>query len=92
MTPFDDPLVGKEAIQGYWQAGAGSSQKEIGFSYRIISVRGSEGVAHWQVNFRRVDSNNLVKLDGVLAAEFDDSALCNDFKEWWHRHEVEHED
>jgi len=24
-TSFDDPMVGKEAIQGYWQAGAGSS-------------------------------------------------------------------
>ena len=34
----------------------------------------------------------MVNLDGVLVAEFDDSALCIDFKEWWHRHEVEDED
>lgn len=92
VTPFDHPMTGKEAIQKYWQAGPGSSQKEVHFSYRIISVRGSEGIAHWQASFRRVDSNHCVEMDGILVAEFDDSGFCTDFKEWWHRRETEQDD
>lgn len=91
-TPFDEPLVGKEAIQGYWQAGPGTSHKEVRFSYRIISVQGNEGIAHWEASFRRVESDNTVDLDGILIAEFDDSGSCTDFKEWWHRRETKHED
>lgn len=92
VTPFDDPMVGKNAIQAYWQAGPGNSHQGTSFTYRIISVRGNEGIAHWKASFRRVNTSKLVELDGILVAEFDDSALCSDFKEWWHRREVEHDD
>lgn len=92
VTQFDEPMVGKEAIQIYWLAGPGSNQKEVSFSYRIISVRGNEGIARWQANFQRTDSNNSVELDGILIAEFDDSGSCTDFKEWWHQRETEHDD
>lgn len=91
VTPFDEPMVGKEAIQGYWQAGPGSNQMEVRFSYGIISVRGNEGIAHWEANFRRVNANNQVELDGILAADFDDSGSCTNFKEWWHHRETNHE-
>jgi hypothetical protein len=92
VTPFDEPMVGQEAILEYWQAGPASNHKEVSFTYRIISVRGNEGIARWQANFRRADSNNFVELDGILIAEFDDSGTCTDFKEWWHRRETRPDD
>ena len=91
-TPFEDPMIGREAIHEYWRAGAESSQTEISFTYRILSVRRNEGIAHWQAKFNRVPSGNRVELDGVLVAEFDDVGLCADFKEWWHHRETAHED
>ena len=92
VTPFDKPLEGRKAIQSYRQAGPGSDHKEVEFSYRIISVRGDEGIAHWQVSLSKENSNILVILDGILVAKFDDLGLCTDFKEWWHRRERKHED
>ena len=92
VTPFTDPIEGKESIQGYWKAGPARNQKDASFSYSIISVRGNEGVAHWQVNFQRTGSNKFVEMDGILVAEFDDSDSCTDFKEWWHRQETGHDD
>ena len=92
VASFDEPMVGKDAIQAYWQAGPGDSHQDTSFTYRIVSVRGNEGVAHWQASFRREKSSQLVELDGILVAQFDDSALCFDFKEWWHRRETEQDD
>ena len=92
VTPFTDPIEGKESIRGYWETGPAGNQKDVSFSYSIISVRGNEGVAHWQVNFRRTGSNKFVEMDGILVAEFDDSGACTDFKEWWHRQETGHDD
>jgi ketosteroid isomerase-like protein len=92
VTPFDKPLEGRKAIQSYWQAGPGSGHKDVEFSYRIISVRGDEGIAHWQASFRKENSNIPVNLDGILIAKFEDSGLCTDFEEWWHRKETASED
>ena len=92
VTPFTDPIEGKESIRGYWETGPAGNQKDVSFSSSIISVRGNEGVAHWQVNFRRTGSNKFVEMDGILVAEFDDSGACTDFKEWWHRQETGHDD
>lgn len=92
VTPFDEPLEGREAIQAYWQAGPGTGQKDVQFSYRIVSVQGDEGIARWQVGFQREDSDNIVKLNGILIAKYDDSGLCTEFEEWWHRKESAGED
>jgi hypothetical protein len=91
-TPFEEPLKGKDAIRAYWQDGAGSTQEQVNFDYRILDVRRNEGIAHWQAKFRRVNSGNFVELDGILVAEFDDSGLCTDFQEWWHRRETHNGD
>ena len=92
VTPFEEPLEGKEAIQAYWQAGPGGGKEDVQFSYRIVSVRGDEGIARWQARFHRVETNHLVELDGILIAKFDDSGICTDFEEWWHRREKADED
>lgn len=92
ITPFSNPLVGRDAIQEYWQAGPANKQKDVSFSFRILSVRGNEGIAHWQAKYKRVDGENFVELDGLLVAEFDDNGACTEFREWWHRREDRDED
>jgi hypothetical protein len=65
---------------------------DASFSYRIMSVRRNEGIAHWQSRFRQVDSGDPFELDGILVTIFDDSGLCIDYKEWSHCREMNHVD
>lgn len=86
-TPFDEPMVGAEAIRRYWSEGAEQAQADVRFRYTILSTAGRTGVARWSAAFERVPSGVGVELDGVLAAEFDTSGRCQAFGEWWHRRE-----
>ncbi len=88
-TPFDDPMVGRDAIQRYWSEGAGESQKDVRFLHETMTVVGAKGLARWQATFVRIPSGNHVVLDGFLMAEFDGEAKCSVFREWWHRRETE---
>jgi ketosteroid isomerase-like protein len=37
-TPFDEPMVGTEAIHRYWSEGAEQAQKNVQFSFIILSI------------------------------------------------------
>lgn len=86
-TPFDEPMVGKDAIHQYWSQGAAESQKDVRFSYEIKAVVESEGLAQWQASFVRIPSGRRVELDGFLLAKFSAPGKCSLFREWWHRRE-----
>ena len=86
-TPFDDPMVGLDAIHQYWSEGAGESQKDVSFSYQALAIVENAGLARWQATFVRIPSGNYVELDGFLMAEFDGAGKCSVFREWWHRQE-----
>jgi hypothetical protein len=84
-TPFDEPMVGAEAIRRYWSQGAEQAQKDVRFGFLILSIAGRMGIAKWQASFERIPSGVGVELDGILTAEFDQSGRCRVFREWWHR-------
>ena len=86
-TPFQEPMVGKEAIHSYWREGAGESQRDVYFQYEDVAVSENKGLAQWRASFDRLPSGNHVELDGFLSAEFDDAGRCSVFREWWHRRE-----
>ena len=86
-TPFDEPMIGLDAIEQYWKDGAEQAQKEVKFRYASTLVRENTGVARWQASFVRVPSGVLVELDGFLEAEFNENGQCTSFREWWHRRE-----
>ena len=86
-TPFDEPMVGTDAIWQYWSEGAGKSQKNVRFSYDIISTVRHTGIAHWKATFERIPIGSKVEIDGILMAEFDEQGMCRVFSEWWHRRE-----
>lgn len=86
-TPFDEPMIGRDAIRRYWDEGANRSQRDVSFAFQIITVKGNTGSARWQASFYRVPSGMRVELDGVLTAEFADDGKCRSFREWWHRRE-----
>ena len=88
-TPFVAPAVGREGIRSYW-ANATRNQKDVNFSYEIVSTSGKQGVARWWATFTRCSSGATVSLDGVFLLEFDDEGLCRELREWWHSTGADH--
>lgn len=87
-TPFDDPIIGQDAIYRYWTEAA-RYLKDVRFSYEIVTVAGNLGIALWQAKFVNVRSGNHVELDGVFMVEFDQDQKCSRFREWWHRQVID---
>jgi ketosteroid isomerase-like protein len=87
-NPFEPPMVGVDAIRHYWTIGAKHGQRNVTFDATPIAVDGDTGYAHWRASFTRVATGAFVELDGVLAARFDESGRCCEFREWWHRRET----
>jgi ketosteroid isomerase-like protein len=87
-TPYDEPFGGAKAIHKYWSEGAGISQKDVTFSHEVWMVKQNTGLVKWEASFVRIPSGNYVELDGVMQVIFDEQGKCSEFREWWHRREV----
>jgi ketosteroid isomerase-like protein len=87
-VPFAPPMVGAAVIRHYWTVGAKDGQRDVTFDATPIALDGERGYAHWRASFTRVATGAFVELDGVLAARFDDTGRCREFREWWHRRET----
>lgn len=84
-SPFDDPIVGREAIYTYWLRGA-RSLKDKETAFEILAVTGMLGIARWTAKFTIIESNKRIALDCLFAVEFSENGLCQTFREWWHTH------
>jgi ketosteroid isomerase-like protein len=82
-TPFDPPQRGTAGIAKAWE-GAVAQQKDVAFTYSVLSVDDSRGIAHWHTRLTSVPGNEAVELDGILTAEFASPQKCRTFREWWH--------
>lgn len=87
-TPFDEPMVGRNAIYKYWRLGA-QSFKDKESSYEILSVKDNLGIARWQSRFTDIKSGRRFALDCLFLVEFDQNDKCRLFREWWHLREVD---
>jgi len=82
-NPFDEPMVGREAIFDYWSKGA-QNLKDKEATFEILSVNGNTGIARWQSNFTVIESGKRLALDCLFVVEYDEDGLCHTFREWWH--------
>jgi uncharacterized protein (TIGR02246 family) len=84
VTPFLEPMRGREAIRDYWVEVAGT-EKDITFSYEILAVAEEFGIAHWRASFDRTPPGLKTKLDGIFFIHLDASGKCASLREWWHK-------
>lgn len=82
-TPFDAPMIGRDAIRKYWEVGA-QTLKDKEASYEVLSVRDNLGIARWCSKFTDINSGKRLVLDCVFIVEFDSHDKCSMFREWWH--------
>lgn len=77
--PFDQPLIGQQAIYDYWAAGA-QKLSDKSSSYETLAVRGNLGIARWQACFVVKSTGAVMNLDCIFLAEFDERGLCSHFR------------
>ncbi len=81
-TPFGPPLKSKQEVLKEWES-VPKSQKDIVFSYNILSVSETMGIAHWSASFTRIETGKHVKLDGIFQVKLNESKLAEEFHQWW---------
>ncbi len=86
-SPFDEPIIGRDAIFEYWRKGAQTLKEKEAYC-EILAVNGNTGIARWQSKFTVIESGKRLALDCLFVVEFDDDGLCHTFHEWWHIREA----
>ena len=84
VTPFVEPLRGREEIRKYW-AEVARTEQDISFWYEILSVGEGFGVAHWRASFEITPQELRTNLDGIFLIKLDATGKCTSLQEWWHK-------
>jgi uncharacterized protein (TIGR02246 family) len=84
VTPFVEPLRGRQAIFEYWSHVA-ETQRDIQFGYEILAVTEEAGIARWWASFLIVPQGLQTQLDGIFLIALDADGRCQSLREWWHK-------
>jgi uncharacterized protein (TIGR02246 family) len=84
VTPFLEPLRGRQAILDYWTE-VTRTEKEITFGYEILAVTGHFGIARWHASFLRTPPDLKTRLDGIFVITLTAEGKCASLREWWHK-------
>jgi uncharacterized protein (TIGR02246 family) len=80
VTPFVDPLRGRQAIFEYW-SGVAQTQRDIQFDYEVLAVTPEFGIARWRASFVIVPQGLQTKLDGIFLISLDGDGRCRSLRE-----------
>jgi hypothetical protein len=81
-TPFEKPLTAKKDLIELWQE-VPTSQKDIKFTFKVLTLNGNTGIINWRAVFTRIPSNKRAELDGIFYIKLNSKGLCTLFKQWW---------
>jgi uncharacterized protein (TIGR02246 family) len=84
VTPFLEPMRGRQAILQYW-TNVAQTQQDIQFGYEIVAVIPDCGIARWWASFVIVPPGLHTKLDGIFLISLDENGRCHSLREWWHK-------
>jgi uncharacterized protein (TIGR02246 family) len=84
VTPFVEPMRGRQAILDYWTHIA-QTEQNIQFGYEILAVTPDQGIARWWSSFLIVPPGLQTKLDGIFLISLDETGRCRSLREWWHK-------
>ena len=84
VTPFSEPLRGRDAIYEYWE-GVAKTEERIQFGYEVLAVTAEHGIARWWASFIRTPPGLDTRLDGIFVITLDADGRCQSLREWWHK-------
>jgi ketosteroid isomerase-like protein len=80
--PFEDALVGGDAIRERWNA-ATAAHRDVRFSADVLGRDRDRVFVHWSVAVNRVDDASPTELDGAFVLDFAPDGRCSRLQEWW---------
>lgn len=80
--PFLPPLKGREAVKKVW-LDVPTTQKDIRFTYKVITTSKDLEIAEWNASFTRMPTNTKAELKGIYLVKLNKDGLCNEFHQWW---------
>lgn len=86
-NPFNEPLVGHDAIRKYWQRVVMTNQKDIRFRWRSVHSNGKEHTIEWEAEFTRIEPSQRVELRGMMFLAFSGDRIVR-LREYWHKRET----
>src|SRR5664279_2168387 len=82
-SPFDEPLVGREAIVASWLEDQ-DQPGEYDAHYAPVAVDGMTAVANGRSQYFAPGSKTVgAEFDNIFVLRFDDQGRCTDFREWF---------
>ena len=82
-APFIAPIDGRDAIRASF-AEELAERRDVTFTFEVIRFEGQIGWAMWSNSFTRAGTEDPVRMEGILKAEFNTDGLCSEFRQWWH--------
>lgn len=82
-SPFDSPLIGKEAIADYWKD-TPTEQADVSFRFGEIFMVGPWFATEYKCTFRRRRTGHKVDIRGALFCETDETVIT-EMRMYWHR-------
>jgi hypothetical protein len=84
VTPFVEPMCGRQAILDYWE-GVARTEEKISFSYEVLLASLDLNIAKWSSSFCIMPQGLQTELDGIFVISLDDEGRCKSLQEWWHK-------
>lgn len=82
--PFQNPYKGRTAVRKIWTE-VPKTQKDITFTYDVVSVFDHLGIAHWSASYTKISNGERILLDGVFFVKLNEQGLCQEFHMWWNK-------
>lgn len=83
-SPFDAPCRGRAELSAFLGKSL-SEREDVRFHADMIRTDDQSLWAFWSNTFTRKGTDDPVRMEGVLHAEFDSNGLCSRFRQWWHQ-------
>lgn len=87
VTPFVEPIRGKQAILEYWTDVA-KTEQDIQFGHEILAITPWQGIARWWASLVIVPPGLKTRLDGIFLISLDGNGRCHSLQEWWHKQQA----
>jgi SnoaL-like domain len=83
--PYDEPLIGREAIIASWRNPASrDTPGTYDAHYETVMMEGNRAIANGRSRYFEADGvTPRAEFDNIFLLTFDDSGLCTEFREWF---------
>jgi hypothetical protein len=80
--PYDDPVVGREAVVESW-VGEKDAPGTYNGDYHCLVAEGDNAVSRGRSRYFKLDGSLEGEFDNIFFLRFDGDGRCSEFREWY---------